>query len=170
MKSILIKKRLIAVATAVCLVSIFVSAQGPGDKGCPNYMDIPDLTAEQKAKIDEMHISHLKDMNTYRAEVDKLEAELRVLEIADKPDTKVIDAKIDEISGVKNKMDKERSKHHQEVRALLTDSQKVIFDSHQMKGYGCKGTQHKCKHDEHGNTCKKDSTAGKHCPNHNKVE
>jgi len=142
MKTIVKRKGVLTSVLIAFLLTSFAFSQGPENRGNNAKCDIPGLTDDQKAKIDELRIPHLKVMNNYRAELDKLEAELNLLEIADSPDTKKIDSKIDEISAVENKMAKERSKHQQAVRATLTPDQKVFFDAHGGKGYGKRGGKH----------------------------
>ena len=139
------QKQILTVLAAMILTSVSM-AQGPGKGVCKAFGNIPNLTDDQKTQIDQLRTSHMKEMTTYRADLDKLQAELRQLEIVDNPDMKKIDAKIDEISSVKNKMTKERTNHRLAVRGLLTPEQKVYFDAncgyrqgkgnHQGKGYG----------------------------------
>jgi Spy/CpxP family protein refolding chaperone len=133
MKTILNQKRVLSIVLTAFLVTAYTFAQEPEHKGCMAHMDIPGLTDEQKSKIDELTVPHMQTMNTYMAELEKLEAELKVLEIADNPDLKLVYAKIDEISAMQNKIEKERSKHHLAIRALLTPEQKVAFDMHNGK-------------------------------------
>ncbi|MBN2486061.1 MAG: Spy/CpxP family protein refolding chaperone [Bacteroidales bacterium] len=131
-------KKAITTGLAFCLITTMAIAQGGSYKPGCSYMGIPDLSDEQKSKIEDLRVPHLKAMNLYKAEINKLKAELKVLEIADSPDAKKIDSKIDELSSVKNKMDKESSKHRMAIREILTPEQKVIFDAHAGKRYGQK--------------------------------
>lgn len=126
--------------TAAILFSLGIMAQqgkGPratGEGKLANF--IPDLTEEQTAQIKDLRIQHLASMQENRAKAQVLQAELRQLEIADKADMNKINSKIDEISAVRNIMAKDRSKHKQEVRKLLTPEQRVIYDSHRKRGRG----------------------------------
>ncbi len=129
---------------------------GQGPAKC-QMMDIPGLSDEQKSKIDALKTPHQQKMLEMNAEKDKLDAELTQLEIAEKPDMAKINAKIDEITGVENKMAKERSKHHQEVRALLTPEQRVAFDS--RKGCCKQGMGMNMEHGDQG------GPQGQGCPN-----
>lgn len=130
-------KRILSVTIVALFVSTAIFAQGPGCGYGKCQMNIPDLTEEQNAKIDELRIPHMQTMSTLKAELNVLKAELRQLEIATSPDRKKIDSKIDEISAVQNKIAKEKSKHRQSVRSLLTAEQKIYFDAR-----GCKGPNH----------------------------
>ena len=131
-------KRLIIALAGLLALSFTVYAQGPKaqKKG-----GIPNLTEEQKAQIKDLRTPHMKDMLKYKAEINKLEAELKILEIADNPDEGKINSKIDEISAVKGKVAKTQSKHKRDVRSILTDEQKVYFDAH-----GKKNKSQHCKH------------------------
>lgn len=126
------------------MISTLAFSQGPNQGKCRAVANIPDLTEEQQTKIDALKAPHLKVMLENRTELDKLNAELKALEIADQPDMAKINAKIDEISAVKTKMAKERSKHRQDVRVLLTDEQKVYFDSHRRGPEGKGQGGHRC--------------------------
>ncbi len=109
--------------------------------------NIPDLTADQQAKIDKLKTAHMKEIQSLRNELSEKEAHLQTLRTADKADMVSINQTIDEISVIKTTMAKSREQHFQDVRGLLTDDQKVVFDSRgQGKGFG-KGN---CNYNETG--------------------
>ncbi len=95
---------------------------------------LPDLSDEQQAAIEKLRVDHMSAMQVMRADEDVLRAELNRLEVDSKYNQKAVDAKIDELYDLKAKMAKEKTKHHQDVRSLLTDEQKVAFDARQ----GCR--------------------------------
>ena len=98
---------------------------------------LPDLTEEQEQKIDELKITQMKETNAFRSDVIIKRAELQKLCTADKADMEKINAKIDEIFKIKTEMAKQRAAHIQKVRVLLTDEQRVIFDTrHGKQGKG----------------------------------
>jgi Spy/CpxP family protein refolding chaperone len=68
--------------------------------------------------------------------MNELSARKRTLNTTDKADLKEINSVIDQMTGVHNKMMKASAKHRQEVRNLLTDEQKVYFDSMSGRGRG----------------------------------
>lgn len=100
------------------------------------------FTEEQKAKMKEIHMASYKEIKGLRNQVGELKAKQHTLTTADKPDMNAINANIDEITKVQNKMMKIKASTHQQIRALLTDEQKMQFDSHMMYG---KGQQHKMR-------------------------
>lgn len=91
------------------------------------------LTEEQKAKIKDIRTASYKEIKQLQNQMGELKAKQRTLTTADKPDMNAINANIDEITKVQNKMMKIREANHQQIRSLLTDEQKMMFDSKKMK-------------------------------------
>jgi len=121
-------------------------AQGKGRGMCAN---IPNLTDEQQKKIDALTIPHRKEMQVLRAQMKEKQAHLETLRIADNADMTAINKTIDEISALKTTMMKKREAHKQEIRKILNDEQRLIFDAQSNKrgngngnGQG-KGMHHK---------------------------
>lgn len=81
--------------------------QGPNRGAC--YSDIPDLTDEQKQKIDNLREKHQEEMAVLRVQRRN----------ADTPD---------ERDDIAIQMIEKRKAHRNEVRNLLTDEQKEVFD------------------------------------------
>ena len=105
-----------------------------------NMLDrIPDITEDQKAKIKTLRNESMKQMLPLRNELAELKAHQRTLCTATDVDTKAINKQIDKRIVVKAKIMKLQSKTHQDIRALLTEDQRVFFDTHHKmgkKGYG----------------------------------
>ncbi len=118
-----------------------------------SYFNIPDLTDEQKKKIDDFKITHLKEVNLTKAQLNEKYAHLRTLQLAEKPDNKEINKTIDEISNLKAEMMKKHETYRQNVRALLNEKQRVIFDSKACSGHG-KGCCSDGKSKNCGGNCK----------------
>lgn len=104
------------------------SDQGPQKVPACQKM-IPNLTSDQEAAIEQLRTKHLKAMNELNAKIHLLRAELETLEIAEKPDQNAIETKIDALYKEKALQAKEISRHQQAVRQLLTEEQRVYFDS-----------------------------------------
>lgn len=98
-------------------------------KGQHSKLNLPDLTDEQKDQIKALHTAGQKEMIQSTNKIGELEAKLRTLQTADKPDMKKINSTIDEISVIKTDMAKKRAAHQQAIRSLLTEEQRVVFDS-----------------------------------------
>jgi Spy/CpxP family protein refolding chaperone len=86
------------------------------------------LTDEQKEKIDVLKLNHQKENNTFRYDIDILKAEYNKLLASDNASEKEINAKIDQITTIHGKKMKADAKHKREIRSLLNDEQKLIFD------------------------------------------
>ncbi len=101
--------------------------------GCKEM--IPDLTEEQKQKMETMHMDLMKAMKPLKNQMMEKEAQLNTLRTADKPDMNKIFALVDDISTLNAQMTKEHEKHIQAVRQILNEKQRLQFD---MKcGHGC---------------------------------
>ena len=109
--------------------------KGSGDGICRN---IPGLTEEQQAKIDKMKTAFRKDINPLQNQLKEKKAHLQTLSETDQPDQAAINRTIDEIAALQADIMKKRNAHLREVRALLTDEQKVWFDR-QDRGQGKSG-------------------------------
>lgn len=108
-----------------------------GQGVCQN---IPDLTDEQGEQIKKLKTAHMKEMLVLRNQMGELKAKKRTLSTGDNVDTKVANANIDEITKLQNTIMKKQFKHRQDIRNLLTEDQKVWFDSHQpRRGKGKSG-------------------------------
>ena len=131
--------------------------------GCMMLKKIPNLSDEQKGKLEKLHAEHQKMMTEAKANMEKQALEMKAL-MKDPVDVKKIEAKIDEIAMMKAAMQKKCLAHRLAVRALLTDEQKAKFDEmgccsmgsgmmggcqmHKkggMKGHGMKMEKKKCQ-------------------------
>lgn len=97
-----------------------------------------DLSDEQKEEINDLRIGHMKEVQAIRNELGEKRARLRTLTTGDNQDLNSINALIDEMGELRTEMQKMNVKHRLDVREVLTDEQKVIFDSH-SPGFGKKG-------------------------------
>lgn len=95
-----------------------------------SYNDIPNLTDDQKAKIKEIKTSHLTITNNLKNQLSEKKAHLKTITSTNNPNQTEIDATIDQITTLQNKMMKNNIGMRLEIRSQLTDEQKVYFDSH----------------------------------------
>lgn len=100
------------------------------------HMNLPNLTDEQKDQIAKLRTENMKTMLQNRNLLQEKMAKLNTLQTADKPDMKAINTLIDETAALKATMAKAQAAHRQQVRSLLTDEQRVIFDSRPHRGWG----------------------------------
>ena len=102
--------------------------------------NIPNLTEDQQKKIEKMRTANMKEMMQFRNVMAEKGAHLNTLRIADKVDMTAINKAIDEMGTIRIKMMKKREAHRQSIRQILTDDQKVYFDSRRGRGFkGGKG-------------------------------
>ena len=133
--------------------------------GCKEHQQSPrsheyfieGLNDEQKAKIEKIKLDSGKKIQELKAELKIKDAELDKMMIADNPDKKAIDKKIDEISVIKANIQKERTAAHLAIRSELTPEQRIKFDRHhQMRNK----QMHNC-HDGEPHQCCKQGKDGK---------
>ncbi len=96
-----------------------MAGQGASEKGCA----IPNLTADQTAKMAKLKLEHQKAMVPLQAALKTKRIELRQL-MLEKADQKKLDAKIDEIAKASADIQKSCLAHKTAVSGLLTDEQK----------------------------------------------
>jgi Spy/CpxP family protein refolding chaperone len=169
--------RVLALAAFVAMVAISALQAAPGcqkkgdhekmmgkgcmmnAEGCMMLKAIPNISDEQKGKLEKLCAEHQKMMEAAKADMEKQALEMKGL-MKDPVDVKKIEAKIDEIAMMKAGMQKKCMAHYLAVRALLTVEQKTKFDEMgcgMMGGMGMMGG--KCGMKGHGMKMEK-----KNCP------
>lgn len=137
MKKLLSKSLLVLMVSALIATSFSNAYAQRGNRPMRDSArferGIPNLTAEQKTKIQTLRVKHQKEAIPLRNELAEKKAHLRTLQSVDKPDMNAINKTIDEISALQTKIMKSKASHRIEVASNLTDEQKVFFNSHQGK-------------------------------------
>ncbi len=116
---------------AVALIAVPTMARmgrgGGGRPGMGRGMG-PMFTAEQQEQMEKIHdkYSDQRAELTNRLKVIMLEA--RDVDTAAAPDYKAIEKNIEEVSAIRVKLAKLNLQIHKEIRPLLDDDQKVLFD------------------------------------------
>jgi Spy/CpxP family protein refolding chaperone len=95
---------------------------------------IPNLTEDQKKKINELKTPLHKEILPLKNQLVEKKAHLKTLQTAEKADLKSINTTIDEMSQLQSQIMKKRAAHTQAVRALLTDEQRIAFDMRASSG------------------------------------
>ena len=124
--------KFLAFAVIVFLLGVTLqlcAQQGPGMDKRQGFA----FTPEQRAKMKEIHMASYKEVKLLKNQLGELKAKERTLTTAEKVDLNAINANIDEITKIQNKMMKIKAADLQQIRGLLTDEQKMQFDSHGMK-------------------------------------
>jgi Spy/CpxP family protein refolding chaperone len=121
-------KQTLAAFIGVALIFTFpLLAQKEGSGSCEKACGIPDLTPEQTAKIQKLRIDHQKTILALQPDLKTKRLELRQM-MMEGADQKKLEAKIDELAKAGADFQKKRLAHRNEIRSLLTDEQKKIFN------------------------------------------
>jgi Spy/CpxP family protein refolding chaperone len=91
------------------------------------------LTDEQKEAFKKIMLSMHKEILPIHNEIGEAVAHQKTLLGAEKPDLNAINKNIDKIGALKIESSKIAMKHRLEMRALLTDEQRLKFDSWKAK-------------------------------------
>ena len=89
---------------------------------------IPDPAVSQKQAIDHMHHKLHDDQAPFKAKEAKVLKELNEMTIREDVSVEAVHAKIDELMEAKTQIMRLRYEHLIEMRAILTDEQKVGYD------------------------------------------
>lgn len=99
-------------------------------------MQMLNLTDDQQEQISQLRTKHLKEVTPLRNELNEKRARLHTLQTAEKPNQKEIDKVIDEMATIRANIQKKGSAHRIAVSNLLTEEQKVVFNSGRMGRMG----------------------------------
>lgn len=119
-----LKSKMVLMLVLVFLAGAAVSAQPSKDKS----HGIVGLSEDQKAQIHKLRISHLKDVQTLRNQVRENRAHYKTLMTSENPDMNAINKNIEEFGSLRNQLMKKEASHIQDVRKLLNDEQRIMFD------------------------------------------
>lgn len=143
------KRSLISSITLIVVLTVSsVFAQRPGfaqDRQMgPRFQQFQqgtylNLTADQQTQIDKLRLEHQKGVTLLRDEVRSLHTAYRLMIVDDKVSEANLKKQLNKISAKREILALNRAKHQRQVRALLTDEQKVKFDQHILSGRGAKG-------------------------------
>jgi Spy/CpxP family protein refolding chaperone len=145
------KKSILLITTLFIIGSGIAYAQGPkaefkGKQEMPEKMQqhkgpmIPDLTEKQQDQMKDLRIEHLKQVKPLRDQIHEHEAHLHTLQTADKVNMAEINKAIEDIGTLRIEIMKLDAVHHQKVRSLLTEEQRLMFDTHQPRHEGQHGS------------------------------
>ncbi len=102
------------------------AGRGMGRGGCMG----PQFTADQQEQIQKIHEKYDAQRVELANRLGVLRGEMQDLVAAEgEPDFKAIEKKMEDMSDVRLQLSKLRLRIHQDIRPLLTDDQKKLFDS-----------------------------------------
>lgn len=90
---------------------------------------IPDLTDDQQSKMKALRLDMQKSLLPLQNQIGEYDAKLKTLASVDNADLKAINKVIDSKTSALAKMMKIKAGNHQKIRAILTDEQRIVFDS-----------------------------------------
>jgi Spy/CpxP family protein refolding chaperone len=88
----------------------------------------PAFTEEQLERIEAIHESHSDERAKLTNRIKVIHVEMQDLLESDSPDLDALEDKLEEASDVRLELQKLRLRIHKEIRPLLDDDQKVLFD------------------------------------------
>ena len=97
---------------------------------------LPDLSEEQKTQIQNLRTEHMKTVLPLKNQLAEMQARLQTLSTAENADMSQIDKTIEEMGEFRTFLMKEGAAHRQTIRKLLTDEQRVAFDSRPARQRG----------------------------------
>lgn len=108
-------------------------------QGMDDCADRLDLTEAQQAQMDELHLARTEKSLRHRNEMQALRVKKQGLMLDKNVDVAAVNAVIDQMTALQNAQMKEAVAHRQAVRQMLTDEQRVIFDSMNRRGMDFNG-------------------------------
>ncbi len=103
-------------------------------RGMHQSMMLNNLSDEQKTQIKELRIEMMKNSLPVRNELNEKRARLRTLTTGDKVDVKGAEKVLADIEKLKTQQAKQRVRMRVEVRKILNDEQRAMFDAHAVMG------------------------------------
>lgn len=94
---------------------------------------IPDLTDQQKEQIKDIMLTTRQAVLPLQNQMREKAARLKTLRTAEKVDMEAVNSVIEEIGDIRTQIMKTRVASEQEIRELLTEEQRVVFDSRSMR-------------------------------------
>jgi Spy/CpxP family protein refolding chaperone len=121
---------------------------------CHRGHGIPDLSDKQEEQLKAIHMKMMKENLPVSNKIKEKEARLNTLKSADKVDMAAINTTIDEISDLRAELAKGHAAKEQEIRKLLTEEQRIFFDSHRSEFGSRHGMKSRMMHSKHKDMCK----------------
>lgn len=131
----MIKSKVLIVFLPILILTLAIPASAQGLRWQAQPYNFLDLTEEQMAAIEEQRLAFQKDILSLRTQLmaGYMELDNLYLQNAEQPK---IDGKIAELDQMELEFDNQFEAHQQQISALLTDEQKVLFDRFGGLGMG----------------------------------
>lgn len=113
---------------------------GEGREAGHQMNNMLNLSDEQKEQMKTLRLKQMEQMLPIRNQLQEQRAKLQTLRTEKNVDMKAINNLIDDMADLKANQMKDQEAHRQEMRTVLTDEQRILFDSFKgMKKHGRKG-------------------------------
>lgn len=134
-------KKSLILLSFILLMTGFLKAQSNAEKKGYRWEQIPDLTDDQRTKLQQLQIKHEKTMTDLRNQLAEKRVQLHAAMSGSTADEKKAMKIAEELHVIELNMEKERISHHFAIANLLNNDQKDWWFSHHKPYYG----QGKCK-------------------------
>ena len=94
---------------------------------------IPNLSDDQKEEIKAIMLANREKIMPLQNQLNEKRARLKTLRTSDEVNMDAINEVVDEMSDLRSEIMKQRLSSEQQIRELLTDEQRVVFDSRRGK-------------------------------------
>ena len=108
------------------------------------------LTADQKSKIKDLRLEHMKAVRLLKAQSEELTAHFKTLNLAEKPDNKAIFKTIDEMTATQGEIMKRMVSFKQAFKAILTPEQIKEMEARQFDNRSGMGNMHQNQGQQRG--------------------
>jgi hypothetical protein len=92
-------------------------------------LELLGMTPEQHEKLKAIDMKHLENITRFRAQIAEKQAKLVLILITESAGSEQTNAIAEEIGKLRTGMLKQEINHDQQLRQILSDEQKVIFDA-----------------------------------------
>ena len=109
-------------------------------KSTHNFTDhwVKTLSGEQKTRVDMMHLELDRELVVLKAQEELAQKQINVLVTRDNAASNAVNAKIDELMGIKKQILRARYAHILEMRTMLTPAQRISYDMETLGFSGVK--------------------------------
>jgi len=129
-------EKVMIVITMILMVNIVAYAQqgnGHNQRHDSNLKQGLNLSEDQLSKMKTIRLDLQKELLPIKNKLGENKARYRTLTTAENADMKAINKLIDDNSQLTASMAKLKAANHQTVRQLLTEDQRILFDSRDMR-------------------------------------